>query len=322
MEDLENKIIVKCDNGFQWIRLDTSREKNYESKAMGYCVTQDEEDDNEPIIYSLRDKDNIPHITVEFDEESNEIEQIKGRDDTSPNEKYYDDILKFYQATGATNYDEIARDQSYAILNGKVLIGGNAILSCPKGTVFDSVKIGTDSEITEWNYSVSGDFDARYSKLEYVDPDCKFGGKVYISGTNLKEWHCDVPDDFYASFSKLEYVAPKCIFGAGVYIGNTPIKEWHCDVPDDFDARYSKLEYVNPDCVFGGHVDIMQTLIKEWHCNVGGNFVASDSKLEYVAPKCKFGGSVYIRGTNLKEWHCYVPGYFDVRYSNIEIYSL
>ena len=315
----EYEPILKCDKGFQWVRLDTPESKDYEGNAMGHCVGSGIYDSNKTIIFSLRDKDNIPHITVEFDKENNYIEQIQGKGNTRPNEKYYDDILKLYEETGATNYDKLVGNQSYAVLNGKVLIGDDAILSCPEDTIFDSVYLSRDSKITKWNYSVSGDFDAYGSKLEYVNPDCVFGGIVDVRGTNIKEWHCNVPDDFDARFSKLEFVNPDCKFGGNVNIIFTNIKEWHHDVPGDFDACSYKLEYVSPDCKFGGGVVISNTPIKEWHCNVPCNFNAGESKLEFVNPDCVFGGDVSINGTkNLKEWHNDVPGKFDASWSNLE----
>ncbi|MBS0987301.1 PcfJ domain-containing protein [Acetobacter okinawensis] len=315
MRDLENKIVVRCGYGFQWVQLNSPEAKKYERKAMGHCIGQDEYDDT--TIFSLRDKDNIPHITVEFDERINEIERIQGKGNTKPNEKYYNDIFKLYKRLGVTDYFLLVGNKSYAIANGKIYIGDETILSCPEDTVFDFVYLSRDSKITKWNYSVSGDFKACSYNLEYVNPKCKFGGKVNIRGTRIKEWHCNVGGDFDASGSKLEYVNPKCKFGGSIYIWETLVKEWHNDVPDDFDASGSKLEYVTK-CKFGGKVNIRGTNIKEWHCNVPDDFDASGSKLEYVDTDCKFGGIVDVSMTNIKEWHCDVPKYFNAESSKLE----
>lgn len=62
----EYQPVLKCENGFQWVSLDTPEAKDYEGNAMGHCVGSGSYDDNETTIFSLRDKNNLPHVTVEF----------------------------------------------------------------------------------------------------------------------------------------------------------------------------------------------------------------------------------------------------------------
>ena len=92
-------------------------------------------------------------------------------------------------------------------MNGKILLGDEAILSCPKGTVFDYVNLNDYSNIIEWNYSVSGSFIAYNCKnLEYVSPECVFGGSVNVAETSIKEWRSDVHGDFISLGSKIEKI--------------------------------------------------------------------------------------------------------------------
>lgn len=267
MEDLENKIIVKCDNGFQWVQLNSPEARKYERKAMGHsiglektimhCIEHDEyymgyDDDNRTTIFSLRDKDNIPHLTVEYDKRFwfDPIMQIRGKGNTKPNEKYYNDIFKLYKEKGINDYYYLTKGESYATAKDKIYIGDEAISACPLNIVFDSVHLSRHSKIKIWKHSVSGNFDSEV-RLRIIRSDCRFSGKIEMYNTNT---YAILDGKILIGDKAILSCPPDTVFDSVYLRGDSNIKEWIYSVKNSFTALGSKLEYVDPKCEFGGEV--------------------------------------------------------------------
>ena len=100
-----DQILHVFEDGSYWYDLETSRCK-VEGERMGHCGTDDRGN-----LYSLRKKDkgkrdSKSYITIAFNESSEEIFQIKGRQNTCPPESLWPHIEKFIELSGATSLQE------------------------------------------------------------------------------------------------------------------------------------------------------------------------------------------------------------------------
>ena len=100
-----DQILHAFEDGSYWYDLETSRCK-IEGDRMGHCGTDDRGN-----LYSLRKRDkgkrdSKSYITIAFNEQSKEIFQIKGRQNTCPPEALWPHIEKFIELQGATNLQE------------------------------------------------------------------------------------------------------------------------------------------------------------------------------------------------------------------------
>lgn len=92
------KVIKELPNDMKWVEVLTPEGKDYEGDAMGHCVGKGSYDD--AIIYSLRDKNNLPHCTInytvdKFPYSGPAVPQVQGRANKEIAEKYQDMIKEF-----------------------------------------------------------------------------------------------------------------------------------------------------------------------------------------------------------------------------------
>ncbi|MBY3151100.1 hypothetical protein HFO56_01575 [Rhizobium laguerreae] len=84
------QIVHECGGGWTIVRLTTPEALDYEGSQMGHCVGQGGYDhliDEDP-IYSLRDPMGRSHITIEVDNYSKDIRQLKGKQNQAPKIAY------------------------------------------------------------------------------------------------------------------------------------------------------------------------------------------------------------------------------------------
>lgn len=87
VDNEHGKILKTFDDGFYWIDLETTEDKD-EASAMGHCgITTDG-----TTLYSLR-KAKSPHVTMAIDTEKGLITQCKGRNNAKPVKKYHPYIV-------------------------------------------------------------------------------------------------------------------------------------------------------------------------------------------------------------------------------------
>ncbi|WP_205597917.1 PcfJ domain-containing protein, partial [Flagellimonas sp. CMM7] len=89
-KDIE--IVLELDNGFKWVKLVGENAFKREGALMRHCVSSYYGKDVD--IYSLRDKKNEPHCTVEKDQ------QIKGKGNGNIHPKYISYVVSFLEWTG------------------------------------------------------------------------------------------------------------------------------------------------------------------------------------------------------------------------------
>ena len=92
IENEKNKIILKLDNNFYWVDLETTN-CTIEAKVMGHCANTNEG----TTLLSLRSINSNgviePHVTVAYDSENKRTVQIKGKQNQNPSKKYHKYIV-------------------------------------------------------------------------------------------------------------------------------------------------------------------------------------------------------------------------------------
>ena len=81
--------------GWRWVRVLTPEGLDYEGEAMGHCVGRGSYDDEDSVILSLRDPDNLPHCTVEYHEDSRSVKQVQGWGNRLPLKSHEKAIASF-----------------------------------------------------------------------------------------------------------------------------------------------------------------------------------------------------------------------------------
>ena len=85
--------VVKQVGGMKWVKLLTPESKDVEGEFMGHCVGGAGYENKD--IYSLWDSKNRSHVTIEADDNKKTIQQIKGKQNREPNEKYLPASIDF-----------------------------------------------------------------------------------------------------------------------------------------------------------------------------------------------------------------------------------
>lgn len=89
-QDGSTKTIKKFANGFTIVKLIDQQSRDYEGANMNHCVASYTDS---AILYSLRDKENKPHCTIEISDDM--ISQIKGFGNGKISPKYVSYVLSF-----------------------------------------------------------------------------------------------------------------------------------------------------------------------------------------------------------------------------------
>jgi len=84
------RVIERYIDGYYWKDLDTNNSKD-EAQAMGHCGV----DGRATTLFSLRDKNDEPHVTVAYNEKTKNVGQVKGRGNKRPVEKYMKYVNEF-----------------------------------------------------------------------------------------------------------------------------------------------------------------------------------------------------------------------------------
>ena len=106
------KTLCMFDNGYTIVDVNTENDLGVEGDKMGHCVGSycDEVTSGNTTIYSLRDRRNEPHATIEViptlplgrTRSRGRVDQIKGKGNAAPVEKYRPMIKQWLQTTGFT----------------------------------------------------------------------------------------------------------------------------------------------------------------------------------------------------------------------------
>lgn len=105
----DQKVIISYPDGYYWLQLNASSCRE-EADAMGHCGNAGAGE-----LFSLRDRTGYPYITAAIDVGDESSEQIYGRANTTPQEKYHKRILDLLgklniQRVGIKNYGQSSLD--------------------------------------------------------------------------------------------------------------------------------------------------------------------------------------------------------------------
>ncbi|AQU89227.1 hypothetical protein B0W47_16735 (plasmid) [Komagataeibacter nataicola] len=169
--------ILNYEGGFQWVKLETPEAKDFEGNAMGNCVGRGGYDDK--TIFSLRDKDNFPHVTVEYDEYTKTIQQMKCKGNSAVTDAYMMPVerlinkLKPERITGIDN--AISKD-------GRLYLGLDNIKQASE----EGVKFAFDKvNIRNADYAISAD-GRLYLALDNIKQASEEGIKFAFDKVNIR----------------------------------------------------------------------------------------------------------------------------------------
>lgn len=147
----------------QWWELTGPTCLTREGDLMGHCVADyiDQVESGESIIYSLRDKKNEPHVTVEVSPFTNRehntgiaIEQVKGKENKPPVKKYWPQVIELLKKLNQ-EYPEVR-----TVEMGEEDLGAMGIFKVPNGGPFIRVtnKHEGEDDPLKWRIKVRRDY--------------------------------------------------------------------------------------------------------------------------------------------------------------------
>jgi hypothetical protein len=103
-------VVIDCGD-YKWVQLITKEDCREEGSAMGHCIGNSSHSSRissgSAIAFSLRDKFNRPHISIEASSNDRVIIEMKGSSNQIPKDEYvsyFVDLFKKYHFTGLNDY--------------------------------------------------------------------------------------------------------------------------------------------------------------------------------------------------------------------------
>jgi len=87
---LAGTVVERYPSGYYWVDLNTNRSTD-EGQAMGHCGV----DGKATTLFSLRDENGEPHVTIAYNEKTKNVGQVKGKNNRRPVEKYMNYVNDF-----------------------------------------------------------------------------------------------------------------------------------------------------------------------------------------------------------------------------------
>ena len=206
--DYQNKdVVYKFDNGYTIVDVNTENDLDVEGDKMGHCVGSycDMVASGRTTIYSLRDRRNEPHATIEVDSR-NKVEQIKGKGNAAPVEKYRPMIKQWLQTTNfeyenTLDYLNILSGEEVKerLLTGK--LDADSERSLARNTEDPEIIKFFLSQILAAGYTFGGTDIARVTKLGAPD----------IAGTLLRNHN--LSEDHRLSLVKINFQLRQPVLG-------------------------------------------------------------------------------------------------------------
>ena len=324
IEDEEGReIVYKFKDGMFFAKLNSSQCLDREGKLMQHCVGSyaDEVKHGNVVIYSLRDKKNQPHATLEA--RGKEVYQIKGKQNEAPVEKYIPYIKEFI----LNNDFDVKRDEEnieLIRLNNKLYdlndtsnwpieinngldLSNMRSISLPDNFIINGDLYLSNTPITELpdNLTVNGNLYLNRTKITFLPRNLIFTRNLDISYTNIilpdnfivpnnlimAEYQHELPKNLTvngslnASGSKITYIPSNLKLGKSLYLNNSIVRT----LPNNFK--------INNDLI------IINGKIKELPDNlvVKGSLDIRRSPIHYLPKNLQVGGNLYIQGTLIYE---------------------
>lgn len=249
MEKAGGEIVHDFGDGWTIRKLTTAEEAKVEGQAMGHCVggygSAIEEGRTE--VYSLRDKNNAPHATIEL--AYGEVRQIQGKGNSQPIPEYQEKIGNWLM--GMENPPEVYVEKQTATIYPPENVWG--LEGYVSGEIephysTESVKV----EPRSWqDYFVRGSYDE-----DYEDPEWEIYPIEHENWVSIVE---DIFNDYYGD----ESVEKATIFDQSLKYGQ---EYGHLSEEDVKDARNTAYAYVTGRFEnFAGYLPAgYRTLYESW----------------------------------------------------------
>lgn len=225
---LKNKnVVINCGD-YKWVQLLTKQDCKEEGSAMGHCIGNSSHNQRvssgNSVAFSLRDKFNRPHLTLEArvkDDKIGKIFEFKGSANGVPNveyTKYFVELLKKYNFEGVTDhtfFDSVKNsfqiisdinkfNSTFLPFDFKLEVGLNAFeensshlkileitlndkVKIPKNTKFYSNLSLTCREVEfEGDMLVGGNLIVKADKKVSFGNNIKVGGNINLSSPQIK----------------------------------------------------------------------------------------------------------------------------------------
>jgi hypothetical protein len=198
------ELALDCGSGLRWVKLLTPAAKDYEGACMGHCVGTDGYEDTE--IWSLRDRRNQPHCTVQTDDKW--IIQLSARANGQPSRRYWPAIEAFIAWFKPERFDDaiyIGRffaesklwpspdaffedvTASPRIVRGDMHLTGATVTRLPDGLRVEGNVFLNGAPITHLppGLYVDGDLYLRYTPITCLPEGIHISGSLDLLGTRI-----------------------------------------------------------------------------------------------------------------------------------------
>ena len=327
------KVIKEYPDKYKWVNVFGENSLNREGKLMNHCVGSyyDSVKKNKVQIFSLRDNNNKPHITIEYGLRDKLIEQIKGKNNEPPVEKYMkyleDFLTKKYIKYNRINEDEL-RTCNLINLNNKIIsildkdrffkellssninnliLAETSVSELPKGLKIKGNLTLRRSKIKELpeNLEVAGRLDISYTAITELPKGLKVGQSIIIRGNNIDK----LPENFQVN-GDLDLLRcsikelPKGLKIKGsldLYESNVTEIPDDIEISGDLELYKSKVTKLPKNLKVGGLVlqDSKITELPE-NLEVRGSLLLSKTNVVKISKGLKVGGDLDLGGSNSK----------------------
>lgn len=310
--DAGGKAVLDCSDGYKWVEIKTSEQFDFEGNAMGHCIGQGGYDDSKNRFFSLRDKNNLPHVTIEFNPEDNKYVQIQGRANERVIEDYFEHCGKIFKHIGDNGWDalfegsednefiiidnkpyfdqDVIEDalennahvdyvnlkwRSYGILeNGKImsLASYMDVDEIPEDTIFKNVRLTADS-VCKWQHKVTGDFVMLEAQVHEINEKAWFGGIVDIIDSYLNSFNATVMSNLQIIASEINTIGSNTKIHGRLRIIGTKIDTFNASVYDTCSIHKSSIKKIGHDAEFNKELILKNSDVEPLKIQVKGSIL-------------------------------------------------
>ena len=292
-------------DGFKWIKVFGKNSLNREGKLMNHCAGSyyDVVSKGNTKIYSLRDKSNRPHVTVEVT--SNKIEQIKGKNN-EPALKYIKYIVDFLKKN-YIKYDRINRfelKQYNLIYTNENVYDLNNLLEKINLPNLHLELYGYDIEELPENLTI-GTLDIYDSKLKKLPKGltCKVLSIMDSEITELPD-NLTVTELIQLDNRKMTKLGDNITINDNLYLDKSKITKLpkNLKVAKTLDLEYTKIQEIPSDIQIGESLYLTESSVSKLPDNlkIPKNLFLNFSKITKL-PKNLQVGTLDISNTDISE---------------------
>lgn len=280
-------------NGFRWVSVYGKNSLNREGKLMKHCVGSyyKKVSENKCEIYSLRDKNNKPHITIEYVPAYKAIAQIKGNSNTPVKEEYLNYLNDFLKK----KYVKFENINTFDLRQNGLLFINNRIWSISQlSELFKSGKLVGDINLSYLKNIpklpdgtiVDGDLNLSRSDISELPDNLTVKGRLDIQGTNVTKLPLNLHIDGDLDLTNLP-------------IGELPN---NMVVNGDLNLRNTRIKKIPDSLVVKGELTLAGTSAKlPNNFTVNGNLDLSDSTVTELPDNLTVTGTLSLwRAKNIR----------------------